>query len=310
MNQTKMKKKTIRKSISGKFVPLEESDENEETVVASEFFEKAYRSQCRQCGCDVTSDSLSFDCPKCGFLFEDNEDFEKGFRLVKTDLEDFKDYTVSIAEKPHIYYKNNQEDVTKKHIIFSDTDEEGFHFIDKSGQFVVLDIDKINMLEEERLEEVIEDFKDRRRNLIDWKKLNTNDREFQNLVYRILDRHEDFEVDLSGAEGNEGGMDASVYYKGRLGKPIEVIVQCKRNTSKALSPSDITDIKDKIDINLDGSMILIACISVSGNVRKAQRRDKFLDENIHEVEIWQEEELMTELCEYPQLIREFFYGDK
>lgn len=303
MSEENISLEVIRDSLSGKFLEFEDYDVNQDDIHNSDNFDTAFKETCERCGEDVFSENKEFDCPKCGLIFE-REDAKNGFRLVDGDLGVYEDYQVKIVEHPHIFYKKKTSP-QQKYILFSDSNED-FQFIDKAGQFVVLDVSNIQEYREGNLTELIQKFRNKRKQLLDWKKLDTDEREFQHLIFEILDRDSNFEVNFSGAEGNEGGMDASVYYTASM-TPYEVIVQCKRNTSQALSPTEVQNIIDKIDLNLDGSMVLIACISVSGNVRKAQRRDKFLDENIHEVTIWQKEEISARLCKYPNLIRRFFY---
>lgn len=170
-----------------------------------------------------------------------------------------------------------------------------------------MDIDRIDLLDnQDELEDVIEELKNRRRQLVDFSKLDTDEREFQDLMCRILDRNPNFEVEFAGAKGTDGGMDALIHYVGGM-NPMEVLLQCKRNTSSSLSPQDVREERNKIDGNHDASMLFLACMSVSRNVRDQQKNDKFKNHNVHEVEIWQKEKILNELCEYPYLIREFFY---
>lgn len=302
----------IKSSISGGFVPLEDVSIDETELLLTEFLEPLIRYSCPKCGLRMSSPEKeeSYQCHRCSNVFDEPERKQKGFKLDDYNFENFiPGYEVKICENPTRFMDKKIEDTNKKFILFSNRERDQYTFLDGSGAFVELSLNKLEQIikGDLDLEEIIEELRNKRKRKIEWSKLNITGRknEMQHLTYQILEEEEDFRIVQSGGRGNEGGVDGVVYYEGGQ-NPRKMMLQCKRNVKGSLSRKNIRNmVADAEDEDFEG--LLISAVNVSGDAMNRHKDNEFSTQDIHPVFIWQAEKLESMLSKKPHLIRDFFF---
>lgn len=295
----------LQESFSRGFISFEESYIDKEKVEEYNFLEFKLAFECPFCGCEMRETPKEFyRCYERDHKIEhENIDYDKGYRLKTCKIEDFKGYKIRIHKSPEIVRKKEYNGGRDKFIVFTNNLNSEFKFMDRSGSMIKFPLEKIQIFQKDSYEEVFEklikELRNKRKRLIDWNSVSGD--EFQELFERLLIRNNKFETIRTGGESTDRGVDGYIRHKD---KDLDLMVQCKRNTSKSLSRRDIRDMReDAEDENLKG--FVLGCITISGDAA-APSRD-YSNENIDYVDIWQETEIKEELSKYPDLIKEYFF---
>jgi hypothetical protein len=278
----------------------EESDFCEQ----ANWVEKVIRFRCSACENWHTAPAGERRCSRTQQPAESLEEKE-GYRVVaesQLNLNIGGDYNLFVEES------SSSIDIARlphKSIVFV-PDESEMVFSDRAGSTVVLPLEELpKIMNEEKREEIIEDINAKRRQLVDWDRLDSKGGDFERIVFRLIKRDSDYFNESWGGSGPDQGKDGfcSIDLGGRDKRILE---QAKfNNEGSAINDKQVEKSCRKAERH-DCSGVIIAAIRTSGDLETEYESGSLQSRSANFLRIWSGPEIKEMLSEHPDLIAEMF----
>ena len=150
-------------------------------------------------------------------------------------------------------------------------------------------------------------------NQIDWKRIN--DKDFQDLVYEIIDEEKMFDKLVSGGTGADQGKDLFGYtYTVRpVGKPEEVktLIQCKYTEQNAsFNSGDILKYVTKAKRHNCNYLLFVTNGNLTGDTVTEIHSQPYMDKTFRDVDFWDNHKMLLLLENHPNIRLKYFYIEK
>jgi hypothetical protein len=232
-------------------------------------------------------------------------EFNAGFRVVvdpRLDIHTDTDYTLFISEHSESV---NTIQIPYKSIVFV-PDVSEMVFSDKAGSIVFLPLDVLpEFFGPEDREQHLSEIADKRKTLIDWGRLDTNGGDFQEIIFRLVKKDDNYFNESWGGSGPDQGKDGfcSINLGGR---ETRILVQAKfNNQGDAVNDSQVERSCRKADRHNCGGVILGA-VKTSGDLESEFEKGTFRTRNVNFLRIWSGPEVKEKLSKQPDLVAEYF----
>ncbi len=166
---------------------------------------------------------------------------------------------------------------------------------------------------EEMVTSILKYRNDRIINQIDWKRIDYKD--FQDLVYEIIDDEKMFSKLVPGGTGADQGKDLFGYtFTARpVGKPEEVntLIQCKyteRNAS--FNSDDILKYVTKAKRHNCNYLLFVTNGNLTGDTVTEIHSQPYTDKTFRDVDFWDNHKLLLLLEKHPNIRLKYFYIEK
>jgi hypothetical protein len=295
----------LDKGLHGGFI---EEDElvGEEKIFCerTEWIEGVVKFRCDECGDMHTSRPMEMRCLRTNNEVEPSQ-IERGYRLIpdqELQVDIGIEYDVLVEEHTSAI---NERELPYKSIVFV-PDVSKMVFSDKAGSTVYLPLDRLpGIFTTEERDLIISGIDEKRRQLIDWDSLNPNGEDFQEMIYRLIERDDDYSNVHWGGTGPDQGKDAfcSIVQGGR---ETNVLVQMKfNNYGQSVNDSDIERYIRKAGRH-DCRGLIVAAVRTSGDLETDFYDGNLLSRDMTYLEMWSGPKIKERLAEHPDLIAEYF----
>lgn len=298
----------LEKTLDGGFVPREEFDETQQDLCEIvNWIESAVKFRC-DCGDWHTAQTkdAEYDCPVRMYPVKPDETIF-GFRRkanISLDLDLDVEYELEIAEHTSRVSVSEFDD---KAIVFA-PDVDSLEFPDRVGRVVWLPLcDLPNLVSEEDRTRMLSNIRERRRNFIDWERLENTGDDFEEITYRLIARSDLFYNRSWGGRGPDQGKDA--YCSVDTGGPgTRVLVQAKGQPESSLNKTDIREmVQDAASHDCEG--LLVTTINITGDAETKYERGGYRTASVPYIKIWPGVEIKERLSRHPDLISEYFINE-
>ncbi|SDQ40817.1 hypothetical protein [Natronobacterium texcoconense] len=280
------------------------SDEEIHFCKVTDWIESVQKFKCSSCGKWHTAPHGEEKCLRTREPVEPRT-AKTGFRVTagsQLDLEISDDYSL------YIYEYSSSVDTTKlpyKSIVFTpDLDE--MVFSDRAGSTVLLPLSELpTFVDESSRENIISDINQKRKRLIDWESLDSGGDDFEEIIFRLVKRDDNYFNESWGGSGPDQGKDGfcSIDLGGR---ETRVLVQAKfNNNGDAVNDRQLDKSCRKADRH-DCSGVIIGAVKTSGDLESEVERGTYQTQKVHYLRIWPGPEIKEKLSEHPDLIAEYF----
>jgi len=293
----------IKKSVHGGFISEEKLDEDlKELCEKLDWMEKVQDFLCNcedrhttRIGkeiCLKTKENIEPKNVKIGYRYKAEKEMDLNFNL---------EYDYFLYEHSDVV---NPLDIPTKSIIFV-PDVDQILFLDRIGSKILLPVEKIQLfLNNESRERLLNTIREKRQELINWKELDSEGKEFQEITYRLVSRDERFKTERWGGRGPDQGKDTfcSIELGGR---ETRVLIQAKFNLSGSLNEDEVQKYLRKANRH-DCKGLIISTINTSGDFESEFDKNAFHNKDVHFFRIWPGPEMKEKLSKHPDLLEEYF----
>lgn len=293
----------LKRTLHGGLIPEGEfSEEEVELCNSVEWIESATRFKC-DCGSWHTTSGKQFECP-IEMKPVDPSEVQEGYRRTSDISIQFgfdSEYNFKIVEHSSVPTISEIDDKT---LIFS-PDIEELEFPDRVGRVVWLPLSSLpEVTDNNHRGEIIQEIRDKRKELIDWNRLDSRGNDFEELSYRLISRDDQFYNPSWGGRGVDQGKDAFCSID-LASRETRVLVQAKYNPGSSLSRSDIRGyVQDTKEHDCTG--LLLTTINTSGQAETSYESHGYQTDSVPFVRLWQGVEIKERLSGHPKLISEYF----
>ncbi len=296
----------LKKGLHGGFLDKESLRQEEVDFCNKvEWIESAVNFNCPSCGNSHTTKPREEKCLRTQAPINIS-DPDAGYRVIaesKIQLEDSLDYSLYVEESTSTV---DSSKLPHKSIVFlPQIDEDEVIFSDKAGSTVFLSLEQLPAFaEESERSEIVDKIDEKRRKLVDWSEIEDGD-EFEELLFRLITRDEDYFNESWGGVSFDQGKDGfcSIDLGGR---ETRVLIQAKfNNNGDAVSAADAGTYCRKAARH-DCGGLLIGCVKSSGDLESEIESGALHSKDVYFPDIWSSPILKEKLAEHPDLISEFF----
>ena len=296
----------LRKSLHGGFIPVEELSSKEENICErADWIEKCIKFRCGNCG---DRHKTAIDDIHCVRRAQSTTatDEESGFRKkpgIELEIQTETDYNIFIREHSTVVDVN--ETPYKTLIVVPNIDE--LTFTDRAGSRVFIPIQRIHELFSSLSDnDLISEIQERRKRLLDWEALDDQGNEFQEIIYYLIERDDDYFNCDWGGSGQDQGKDSfcSIDLGGR---PTRILVQAKfNNRGSAVNDIQVERYCRKASERQDCNGLIVAAVKTSGDLETEFDKGAFHSRQVRYLEIWSGPKIKERLSQHPDLIGEYF----
>lgn len=295
----------LNQGLHGGFLAEEElSKEEIKFSRETEWVQSVRKFKCNICGGWHTTPPGEERCLQTQEPIEPR-DSKNGFRVIadsRIDLGIDTGYTLFIKESQSAV---NTSELPYKSIVFIPIIDE-IVFPDRAGSTIFLPLTALaEFTETEARETLINEINEKRKRLVDWDRLDDNGGDFEEIVFRLLSRDEDYFNESWGGSGPDQGKDGfcSINLGGR---ETRVMVQAKfNNDGKSINGDQVEKSCRKAKRHDCGGLI-IAAVKTSGDLESEFEQGVFRTKSVNFFRVWSGPVIKEKLAEHPDLIAEMF----
>jgi hypothetical protein len=305
LQQTSDAVSVLEQGVDGGFLESGELTESEIDFCNNvDWIDNVVRFQCRDCGNWHTAKPGETKCLRTQRPVDPNKRRD-GYRIEKgleigIDLD--WDYNLSIEESSTTVDGNT---LPYKSIVFvPDIDE--ITFSDRAGSTVLLPMTKLStLIDESSRREMVSKINDLRERLVDWDRLDDQGGDFQEIVFRLVSRDDNYFNESWGGTGPDQGKDGfcSIDLGGR---ETRVLVQAKFNNDGSAVSSDQVEKSSRKAKRNDCRGVIIGTVKSSGDLETEHETGALQTRDVMYLRIWSGPVLREKLSKHPDLISRFF----
>lgn len=293
----------LEKFIDKGFISDEDLEQDEEDLCRSvTWITEKQKFDCPLCNEWHIVSSKKYECPKeftkvnpqenkirQGYGRVNNWDLELEIEETQTNIVESRKFSDPSHEEKSIYFTNDCDEI---------------EFLDPAGNTVFVPIDKIYEFVE--TDEMIERIRSLRKDRVNWPILDEEGDQFEEIVYRLIERDSRYFNAAWGGTGPDQGKDG--YFTTNIaGNEIRLMSQQKfNNNSSGVNTDDVDLYCRKASKTHDCKGVLIAAVNITGPLESDLESGVFETAEIRWCEVWSGEEIKEKLSKHPDLISEYF----
>lgn len=211
------------------------------------------------------------------------------------------EYELEVAEHTSIVEISEFDDMA---IVFA-PDVENLEFPDRVGRVVWLPVEDLpKIVDVQEREDLLVEIREKRKELIDWGRLDSQGNMFEEITYRLIDRDDQFHSLSWGGNGPDQGKDAFCSID-LVGRDARILVEAKGRPDSTQSENDIHNyVRRAKRHNCEG--LLLSAINISGDAESANEANAYQTDSVPIVRIWSGVDIKERLSQHPDLITEYF----
>lgn len=295
----------LQKAIHGGFLNERDLTQEEmELCKDAEWIEEVMKFKCTSCGdyhktrphenrCLVTDEEVQVDS------------LEKGYRKLPDstlEVEETFGYTVVLKEHSSVDMSDQLSDKTIAFV----PNIESMQFSDKAGTTVYVPMNRIcEIFQTGHDGGLINNIELRRKDILNWEVLDDRGADFQEIVFRIIDRNGDYSNVNWGGEGPDQGKDAFCSID-RGGRETNILIQMKFNNNGGSINDHQIERSIRKASKHDCRGLIYAAVKTSGDLETDFYDGNLKSRDMTYFRLWSGPELKEMICRHPDLINEYF----
>jgi hypothetical protein len=280
------------------------SEEERRFCNSEEWVEKVYKFKCSGCGKFHTARPGEERCLRTQEPVEPDES-KTGFRVIadsRLNIEEDTGYSLFVEETASSV---NTTKLPYKSIVFL-PDQEEMQFSDRAGSIVFLPLEALpSFTDEEQRTRFVQQINEKRKRLVDWERLDPGGDDFEELIFRLVERDNDYFNESWGGSGPDQGKDGfcSIDLGGR---GTRILIQAKfNNQGDPVNGRQVEKSCRKAERH-DCSGVIIGTVKSSGDLESEFEQGTFRDKSVNYLRVWSGPEVKEKLATHPDLIAEYF----
>lgn len=270
-----------------------------------DWVEKVYKFKCSACGKWHTAPPGEERCLRTQEPVDVNES-KNGFRVIadsRLKIGEDIGYSLFVEEATSSV---NTTKLPYKSIVFI-PGQEDIQFSDRAGSIVFLPLDVLpSFTDDETRTELIEEINGKRKQLVDWERLDPDGDDFEELIFRLVRRDDSYFNESWGGTGPDQGKDGfcSIDLGGR---ETRVMVQAKfNNEGSSINDKQVERSCRKASSRHNCKGLIIAAVKTSGDLESEFEKGAFHTKDVNFFRLWSGPVIKEMVSEHPDLISEYF----
>jgi len=295
----------LEKGLHGGFLS-EDSLTEEETELCKqkEWIERVNKYKCSSCGTWHKAPPGEERCLRTQEPIEPRK-IQLGFRVIADESLDFDldiDYELFVEEASSAV---DTATLPYKSIVFL-PDTNDIVFSDRAGSTVFLPLDVLaSFTDGKSRNEILSEITEKRKRLVDWERLDDGGGDFEEIIFRLVSRDDNYFNESWGGSGPDQGKDGfcSINLGGR---ETRVLVQAKFNNNGKAENSDQVEKSCRKAERHDCRGVIIGTVKTSGDLESEFDSGALHTRSVNYLRIWAGPEIKEKLSKHPDIVAEYF----